>query len=594
LGRKQQSQSLLTGAVTLMITTVIVQLIGIFYKIPITGIIGTVGRGYFTSAYELYTPIYAISMAGLNVAVSKMVSERMAIGHYSEVREVRAVARKIYLLTGTAGTILMLLLAYPYTHTRIASEEAMLSVVCIAPSILFCCMMSSYRGYYEGLRNMKPTGFSQVIEAIGKLVFGIVLAIVVKSYCLNNFEAGKPIFGTVIKQYEDALSLATMFSTAAAILGVTLGSLFGLLYLIIRYHTVGDGLTEEMIRSSPPAESHRELGSKLVKFALPVLTSTLLLNLTNLIDSVTIQNRLFAAIDKAPDLIMKMYEAEVTGSHIRLIDLKDFLYGAYGTALDFKNLVPTIVMTLGLSSLPVLSGAWATKDQAKIDSTVHTVLKTSMLLSFPAGFCMAVLAHPVLEFFYIGSNAEASITISDDYIIIFGVFAFLLAVSSPITNMLQAVNRPDMPMKSTLVAAVVKIAMNFFLVGTPSINIKGAPIGTIVFYAIIVAMNLGVLLKTTKVRLNILDTVIRPLLAGIVAGAVCYLGYHGMLHILPQVETASRFGPNFWAMLVGAVLAILAWVVCILLFRVVSRENLRTLPKGEKLVKLLEKFGCLR
>ncbi len=121
---RTQGQSLLGGAMLLMITTVIVHVIGIIYKIPITAILGPVGRGYFTNAYEIYTPLYAISMAGLPVALSKMVSERMATGRYREVHAVRKEAQKLYLITGMAGTLILWALAWPYTHAAVASLPA--------------------------------------------------------------------------------------------------------------------------------------------------------------------------------------------------------------------------------------------------------------------------------------------------------------------------------------------------------------------------------------------------------------------------------------------------------------------------------------
>ncbi|MEG0979784.1 MAG: oligosaccharide flippase family protein, partial [Oscillospiraceae bacterium] len=171
--QRNKGQSLFSGAMVLLISTVIVHLIGILYKIPLTALVGTVGRGYFNAAYEIYTPIYAISMAGLPVAVSRMVSERMATGRYREVRVIFKIVKKLFLLTGFVGTAILLLIAYPYTHLDIFinSPNAMPSIIAIAPSVFCCCLMSTYRGYYEGMRNMKPTGISQVIEAVGKLIF---------------------------------------------------------------------------------------------------------------------------------------------------------------------------------------------------------------------------------------------------------------------------------------------------------------------------------------------------------------------------------------------------------------------------------------
>lgn len=592
---KKRGQSLLSGAMILMVTTVIVHIIGVIYKIPLTAIMGTVARGYFTSAYEIYTPIYAISMAGLPVAVSKMVSERMATGKYKEVRKLRLVARKIYLVTGLTGTVLLMAVAYPYTHWDffIHTPNAFYSILCIAPSILFCCMMSSYRGYYEGLRDMKPTGYSQVVETLGKLIFGLLLAKLVQNYAYGQYESAGVVFGIPCSNYSEVNSAMGPYTAAAAIFGVTMGTIVGLIYLVIRHNVRGDGITEEMLLSSPEPDTGKNLAKKIIKFAIPVVTSSLILNITNLIDTWTIQNRLNQAISENMGLIKEMYRAELTASQILDADIKDFLYGCYGTALDFRNIVPTVIMTLGLSAIPVLSGAWATRNKAQMTSAITTVLKTATLIAVPTGFVMAVLAEPMLKVLYIGTNAEASITISAPFVAVYGYFALLLSISTPITNMLQSIGRADVPMKSLAVAAVFKIVCNYVLVGQPEINIKGAPVGTILFYIIIIAQNLYVLLRETKVKIDWMSVFVKPFVCGALSGGFAYLTYLLFEHILPEGAEGSRMAGFTFSFLLAVLFAILFWVVLIFLTKTIQKEDLLSLPKGEKIAKVLEKRGLI-
>ena len=593
---RTQGQSLLGGAMLLMITTVIVHVIGIIYKIPITAILGPVGRGYFTNAYEIYTPLYAISMAGLPVALSKMVSERMATGRYREVHAVRKEAQKLYLITGMAGTLILWALAWPYTHAAVGSihtPEAFWSIMMIAPSILFACMMSSYRGYYEGLRNMAPTGYSQVFETFGKLVFGLILAKWVQVHGLAQFQNGQPVYGTVCKDTTEAMSAIAPFSAAAAIMGVTLGTILGLIYLVIRHHVIGDGITPQMLEGSPEPENGKSLRSQIIKFAIPVVTSSLVLNITNLIDSWTVNNRVKAAVDKAPEVFHRMYEAELALSNVVDKDIKSYLYGAYGVALDFRNLIPTIIMTLGLSAIPVLSGAWATKDQEKMRSSISTVLKTATLLAVPTGFVMAVLAEPILRILYTGTNAESSISISAPFIAIYGVFALLLSISTPITNMLQAIGRADVPLKALAVGASLKIICDFTLCGIPTINIKGAPVGTIVCYIYIVTHNLIVLLRQTKVKIDWKNVFWKPFTAGALSGGVAWGVYQFFMHVLPAGAPGSRFANFTWATLIALTVSILAWVVFLGLVHVLNRQDIESLPKGKKIAKVLEKVHII-
>lgn len=592
---RTKGQSLVSGAMFLMVTTVIVHIIGVLYKIPLTATIGTVGRGYFTSAYEIYTPIYAISMAGLPVAVSKMVSERMATGKYREVREVRAVARRIYLVTGLIGTAVLLGLAWPYTHLDffIHTPEAFYSVICIAPSILFCCMMSSYRGYYEGLRNMAPTGYSQLLETLGKLIFGLILAKIVQNRGLAAYRAGNPVYGIQCHNMGEVSSAIAPYSAAAAIFGVTAGTILGLIYLQIRHRVIGDGITKDMLVGSPEPASRKSLRKALINFAIPVVVSSLVLNITNLIDTWSIQNRLYSAIAKNIHVVKAMYASQLAASNILDKDIKDFLYGCYGTALDFRNIIPTVIMTLGVSAIPVLSGAWAVKDQDKMKGAITSVLKTANAIAIPSGIAMAILAEPILRVLYVGTNAEASITISAPFVAVYGYAAILLSISTPITNMLQSIGRADVPVKALLIGATAKIICNYTLVGIPAINIKGAPVGTLVCYAYIVCHNLIVLLKETKVKLNWKDILLRPLASGAVTGLATWGSYELMMAVLPAGNIHSRNANFTWATLIALVIFVIFWFGSLLAFRVLTSENVKNLPRGEKIAKRLEKRGLL-
>ena len=157
---KRKQQSFEYGAMILLTSTVLVKLIGAIFKIPLSNLIGDLGFGYFSSAYDLFTPIYTLAMAGLPIAVSRVVAEHMAVGKYRDVKNALHVTKKIFLITGLSGLVIMLLLIYPFVKITDPTGETIYSLFAIAPSLLFCCTMSTYRGYYEGLRNMYPTALS--------------------------------------------------------------------------------------------------------------------------------------------------------------------------------------------------------------------------------------------------------------------------------------------------------------------------------------------------------------------------------------------------------------------------------------------------
>lgn len=587
---KSKSQSLLNGAFVLVVATVLVKVIGALFKIPLSMLIGEVGRGYFNTAYEIYTPLYSISMAGLPIAVSRMVAKERSLGNFRDVRMIRRVATRIFLLTGAIGTVIMFIIAYPYTKFVVGYTENIYCVLAIAPSIFFCCCMSTYRGYYEGLQNMMPTAISQVIEALSKLFIGLGVTYVFLKIQLDNFANGKPVMGTVYTEKADVLAALYPYAAATAVLGVTIGTVLGFIFLMIRHKIVGDGITKEMLVASPKPDESKSIAKILITTALPMAVGSLILNVTNLIDSATIQNRLAYAVEKAPDVIKGMYSTQLLESGIADSQIVKYLYGVYGETLDFKNLVPTITMTLGISAIPIISAAWAQKDSKTIKTTVESVIRVTMLLALPVGFGLAAVSYNLLNMFY----PEASAVIGAPILATYGLTIFLFAVSSPITNMLQALGRTDIPLKALCVGAVVKIILNYVLIGNPSININGAPAGSIACYVIVVGINLFSIIKITGVKVNFASVFFKPFTCSAISALTALVTVKVFTNILGGFGDADKMiNGSSIALVIAVAAAVLVYVLALLFMKALSRDDMEMLPKGEKIAKKLEKLGFL-
>lgn len=589
---ENKKQSVLGGALVLSAGVIIVTVIGLIFKISMTAYIGGVGRGYFNSAYELYTPIYAISMAGLPIAVARLVSESVALKHYKEARMIFTITRRMFFYIGIVGTIIIFLLAYPYTHL-VADPRNFPAVMSISPSLFFCCMMSAYRGYFEGLRNMKPTSVSQIYEAVVKLVFGLAISYTIMKTGLSHYNATGMVFGKKASNLADAYSHLYPISAAGAILGVTLGTVIGTAYLIILYKRKGDGITLENLNDSPVPPSRKSIRKRIIITAIPMATSALVLNITNLIDTVTIQTRLTSAVSKNAGLIKSMYAGSIAAAHIVDKDIVKYLWGVYGAALDFKSLMPMIVVSLGVSALPALSAAWATNDHKSAKETVETVLRITMLMSLPTGIGIAVLATPILTLLYGRGDSADIISIAAPLVAVYGYATALMSVSTPITNMLQAIGRAEIPLKSLAIGAIAKIICNFTLVGTPRFNIKGAPFGSIVCYTIIVGMNLYYLLKISKVRPNIISVLIKPLTAAALSGVTAKLSYVLLYKTLNSGYPAVDMKSMAIATVVSIISAFIVFTISIILLKGMTREDVSALPGGKNIAKVLDKYSLL-
>lgn len=585
---ERKKQTLLTGAGVLAIATVIVKLIGAVYKIPLMNLLSPEGYGYFTGAYAIYNPLYAISMAGLPIAVSKLVSQNMELGRIKDAQRIFHVSQKVFFFVGAVGTVLLMALAIPYSKW-VGEPRNYISILVVAPCILFCCMMSSFRGYYEGLKNMTPTGVSQVIEAAVKLGLGLAATYAAMTMWLKDYNADilddgvATVFGIEVTSEAEALAAMYPYAAAVAISGVTLGSVLGLVYLFVMYKIKGFGFTREELVNSPAAESDKSIMKQIIRTAAPIAFSSVVLNLSNLIDDTTIRTRLKFALETGYDVIKEMYSEAITLSGTLDEGISNYLYGTHGSVLNIKNLVPTITLTLGISAIPALTAAWANKNKKDIRVTVESTLRVTMMIAMPAGFGIAALARPILNLLY--HSESAMFSVAEPLLVVYGLGLFLFAATSPMTNMLQAVGRMDIPIKSIAIGSCAKILLNYILIGNPAINIKGAPVSTTVCYIIIFAINLTSLLKVTKVKIDFVSVYLKPLVSGLLCGAVAFATNW---FITEKLGIESRL-----VCLVAVALGGMTYVISMLIFKGIVKDDVLMLPKGEKIAKVLAKFGFL-
>ncbi|MBQ9937223.1 MAG: polysaccharide biosynthesis protein [Oscillospiraceae bacterium] len=582
LSKKKDGQSFLEGTVILVFATMVVKVIGAIFKIPLSDILGEVGYGYFTVAYGLFTPLYSLAMAGLPVAVARMVSQRATQKRYRDVKKILRVSTALFTFTGALGSLIMVLSSGVYARTIARTPAAFLSIICLAPAVFFCCMMSSRRGYYEGLKNMYPTAISQMLEAVVKLVFGLLLSWLVIYVGTNQFESTKTVFGTPCADLTEAMSVIYPFSSAAAILGVTLSTAAGALYLHIKYKVSGDNITPEELLSSPPAQNGKSVLRSLLKIAIPVSLGTLATTLTTFIDSSSVINRLDFIMDKNSDVIVAMYNG-ISDKVSELSEVSTFIYGAYGYAINVFNLIPTLTTAFAISALPSVTSAWTLKNKELTKKSVETVLRITSLLAFPAGIGISLMSKPILKFLYPSEVRALGVEIATPALSLLGIAVIFVALLTPINSMLQAVGRADLPVKLMLIGGSIKIVTNFILVSIPQINVKGAPIGTILCYVFLFLSSMYFLCKRIGMVPDIKMTFLKPLIAGTVCGVVAYLSY-----MLVENLVSQRI-----ATVISIIFAAVVYAICLLLLRAITKDDIILLPKGKNIVKMLEKKGLI-
>ena len=579
---ENKQHSFLQGSVILVVATMLVKVIGAIYRIPLGELLDTTGMGYYSTAYDLYVPMYSIAMAGLPIAISRIVSEHVAAGRFKHVKNTLNVAKAAFFVTGGVGFVLMVLLAFLLTGNsftvfghefsfEVFNKGTLPGILSIAPCLIFCCIMSAYRGYYEGLRNMTPTAISQVIEALGKLIFGYGLSFVILKMTGNY-----------------------SYAAAGALLGISLGTVVSALYLEIKYRVSGKyAFTAEQLEAAPEPYSNGKTLKILAAVAIPIVIGSLVNNVSSLIDVAMVQSQLSRAIEKSPEVFADSYSGLIAyeqsialknGQAFAWVkDLPNSLYGAHrGFAFSIYNLVPSLTSVLGVSAIPVLAAAWTRRDKQEIKENVNTMLRTTALVAIPAGFGIIFMADNILNLLY--SNRFA-VEIATPNLRVLGVCAIFAGLNGPLTNMLQAIGKQSVPLKNIAIGAVLKIAINFILVGTPAINIFGVPIGTTVCYAYICVANFICFVKYSGVMPNILLAIIKPL----VCGAACGASAFAVSRLLLGVGLGSSI-----VTLISIVLAVVVYVVMLFVVKAVTSEDIKSLQKSKKFGKILEKLRKIR
>ena len=480
-----RKKSFVYNSAILIISAIIVKLIGAFFKIPLTNILGGNGMAYFSCAYSIFMPVYALSVTGLPVAVAKLVSEANAKNDSYGISEIKSVSIRLFSTIGFIFTFIVILLSYPFCKYIANLTFAWPSVVMIAPTVIISCVTSVYRGYYEGLNDMYPTAISQIIESVVKIIAGLLFSYKSFEFLNSNPETvNKIAFFFNISSSENEIIYS--ISSAAAISGITLSSFIGMLFMISKPKS-----DKPIIKTK---KSHnKNLYKSLIKIALPVSAGSLVTSLTTLSDLTTITYSIEKIIEKSPDFFafLNINRSETAG----------FIYGSFtGLAITVFNLVPSVVNMFGKSIFPSISEAKALNDHNKIKVSIEKVLLTSAFFAIPSGFGITFLSKEILSFLF--KEKVYEILISYNSLSILGIGVIFLSLSTTIFSILQAIGRPDIPLKSMIFGTIIKILGNIVLIPIPEININGAAISTTVSYIIIFVISTISLFKESDMKIT--------------------------------------------------------------------------------------------
>ncbi|MBQ0098370.1 MAG: polysaccharide biosynthesis protein [Oscillospiraceae bacterium] len=581
--QKSSSQTFLKGAMIMSISMVIVKILGMVYKVMLTRIYGMfgddlagIGTGLLSNAYEVYIPLFTLATAGFPIAVSRLISESIAEERYKDVRMIRKVSKPFFIGMGLICFALMVGISFFYVRI-IKQPYAIYAMLMLAPSIFFGCLVSIYRGYFEGLRNMFPTALSEVVEVGVKVVVGLSLAYIVMSKGMTELKTYGTVFSLTFDNYEEAQSTLLGLSVASAISGISIGSLFSFITLKIMSKMKRYRFEDEYFENSIDARTKKETFNLLLKTAIPIGLAALVMSISSTIDNIVIQNVLYNTVMNNKEELLAQFDGNLDTYPVS--GLHTYLLGSYSYALTIMQLITALTQAFGTSAMPSVTNAYTKGDKEELKSSINTVLKLTMLFTLPAGIGLFAIPYPIVSLLYSGYSA----VVAARALRIMGISVIFIAASTPICSMLQGVGRIDLPLKLYSIAMVMKILLNYLFVSVVSINIMGAAIGSLVAYVFVCVVGMYFLIKRAGVRPNFTQTTIKPLFAAIICGAVAYV-------------TNTLFN-KFLPFAVSTILCILVagafYLISLLLLRTFSENEIKMLPKGKNIVTILAKLHLI-
>jgi len=537
------SASFVRGAAILALTGLVARGIGAIFRIVLAAILGDEGIGLFMYAYPVYSTLLVLSTAGIPVALSKIMAEKIALHDYREALRVFKVAFLILTLSGLVITIVLMAGAELFAGLIVRDLQAVYPLLAISPAIFFVTIMAALRGFFQGQQNMVPTAASQMLEQLVRVGFSIALVLILMPVGLE-------------------------YAAAGASSGAAAGGLAGFLLLVLLYR----GRRRDLYVMALQQEGHNpdqvcHIISRLFRLAIPVTVGGLVIPLISLIDLVVVPRQLQAA----------GFDLE-TGRA-----LYGQLTGMAGPVVYFPNVV---ALALSISLVPAISEAFALGNQLLIRHRSTIAIKLTVLFSVPAAVGLFLLAEPVTVLLY--NNREAGYSLA---FLSWSVLPLCLYVST--TGILQGLGKPILPALNMFYGGIAKIVLAWYLTAVPTLNVGGAALATVIGLTLAATLNLVHVARYTGWRGNWRELVLLPVVA-VSAMSVFVL----VVYNIVERVAGPNFSPgqlNAAATFAAIAIGVMVYSACLLFSGSLSREELEMVPYvGRPLAGFAERCRLFR
>lgn len=552
MAKKSRRDGFMIQAAILAAAGFLSRIIGLLYAVPLYQIIGEEGNGYYATAYDIYFMILLISTYSIPTAVSKVISQRLAVEEYKNANKLFKCSIIYVLVVGSFTAAITFIFA-----PSLVVDQSVLCLRIMAPTIFFSGLLSVFRGYMQAHNTMVPTAISQIIEQIMNAVVSVAAAY---------------IFTMPFRGGVDESKIA-VHGAAGSAFGTFAGVIAGLIFILIIYmRRRSDILDKVKSDVNTHEESYRDLFKVIFFMVTPVILSTFIYNVSTTFD-------------------MKIYWSAITHKSISTSDAAR-TYGIYSRQfLVLINLPIAIASAVSSALIPGISGAYSKGDIEDVNAKLNKAIRTTMLIIIPSAIGMAVLANPIMQLLFSGTDARAG------YALAGGCVSIVFYALSTVTNgVLQAIGKVSDPVKNAAITLVIHLA--FVIIG---LNVLSASYslailvgGSVVYSFFMVMFNAHSIYKHLGYKSNMDIIFLRPAVAAAIMG-VAAIGLYKLVYHIFIINMPGRTAvANAFGLLISILIAMMIYAFLMLRIGGYTEEQLLDMPKGATIVKVAKKLRLLK
>lgn len=547
--RAKKNNFMVQGAI-LGVSSIIVRLIGVIYRIPLTNIIGDKGIGYYSVAFDIYQILLLLSSYSLPLAVSKMVSARVAVNQYRRTRKILSNALIFAFIIGLIAFCITFFLADFFAGEVMKVPQSAIALKVLAFALVILSILGVLRGYFQGMGNMVPTAVSNIAEQVLNAIISVVAAGALFGY------------GSSIAQGSyDFANAPEAFGAAGGTMGTVAGAFLAMIILIFWVHSYNKK-TRRLLRLD---ESREEPTGYIIRILIltivPVILNTAIYNLSSVVDKFIFSNMMVAK-GMSPDIrdgLIGMF----SGKYWLIVNIPIALSSALASAL-----IPSIVTSK------------TRRSRKGVIRKVRTAIQLITLVAFPCAAGVGFLARPIINFLFPSSEDPDKLVL----MLIIGCMTIVFYCLSTITNsILQGIDKMRIPVIHSAVSLAINAAILVLLLLIFDIDVFAWIIADMIFALLMCILNARSLRKYLRYRQEVMNTFIKPAFAAIVMGVAVYF-IHMFIH--------SVIGHS-WDIIFSIIIAVIIYVILLLLLRVIDETKLMALPGGRRIVRLFRKLRLL-